>query len=578
MKLHLPLKLRAALAACLSAVSPFVPTVASGSLAVGAAVFALAAAPAASADTLASDVILNDGSSVSGTVADADGTTEYGLLTSSSGAISTDGFAITVNHGSGSLDEWAGLRVANGTNGEAFVFTGTALSGDGNLALVFVSGSGGYTTYATLDFSEDSDFTGRILLIDAWNNSLTASYSGTALENAEIVFAQNSVDLDTDPTNYTIGGTTIAAGNNRYAYELELTGDASLSGVSAELPLTTTGQTPAITTTGAGDYTLTLTGGCTTNQTYVFAGNLGSESAWFNLLLTGGSQTFSGTNYVGSVTVTGGSLVLGSGTVIAGDVSVSDGTLALTDPVFSGGSVTISGGTISITGELRLSEAIGCSGGAVDLSGVTVLDVSGLTAEESGSGVYTYTLVSLSGSGTLTGLEMESLEITGINPNGKEWSFDSAAGTLSYTMIVGELTYSGGELTWEEGGSGFDDGGVFASGDIVTFQTADADVTLGSNVASTEVTIEEGVSVTLTGNGYELEADALIIDGRLVLTDGALSESTAATTETGAGVVEIDAGTGSVDLTQQLAGFAGDVEVTSGRLELTGSTEAASST
>ena len=90
----------------------------------------------------------------------------------------------------------------------------------------------------------------------------------------------------------------------------------------------------------------------------------------------------------------------------------------------------------------------------------------------------------------------------------------------NYTPLV----YSGGTLAWN-GEATFDSGRTFNANDDVTFQTADADVRLGMNVDAKVVTIEDGVSLSLTGGDYTLSSDILNLrGGTLKLNDNAIAE------------------------------------------------------
>ena len=90
----------------------------------------------------------------------------------------------------------------------------------------------------------------------------------------------------------------------------------------------------------------------------------------------------------------------------------------------------------------------------------------------------------------------------------------------NYTPLV----YSGGTLTWN-GEATFDSDRTFNANDDVTFQTANADVMLGMNVDAKVVTIEDGVTLSLTGGDYTLSSDILNLrGGTLKLNDNAIAE------------------------------------------------------
>lgn len=533
MKLRLPLNLRARVIAC-------------GSSAAAAA--CMLSSGWASASIISTNVTLDDTSSESAAAGSIVAGTTYGKITSSD-AITFNDVSITVTHGEGStLDTWAGLvisRDGSSVDGAVFIFNNTTLAGNGNLALAFQSGNGGATTTTDLTTLDGQNFTGRLLLMDQWNNGLTANYSGALLQNTEIVLAK-------DGTSYTVGGSSISTGSNRTANVLNLAGDASLSGISAEAKGTSGDDSGGyakdslMTTSGAGTNTLTLTGGCTTNQTSVFAGNAGTSSAYFNLVQQGGSQTFSGTNYFGSVSVTGGTLILGGTTTVKGDVSVTNGvlnlsgatigdgknvalgggridnltlrvgnTLSQTDGSGTLGNLTLSGGTISFAG---LNGASYSLTGTLTLGSLTTLDFSGSTGYADGTTLFSRVMF---GEGftwnddawaryfTLTGTEENWKIVYDQDSNvfklaantAAELTWDNAAGTGSWKLV---------DANWGDGST------TFRTGDAVTFSGTTGTITVdAAGVLASKVTVTNGSDLVLAGGAV---TGPVNIDGASSLT------------------------------------------------------------
>lgn len=546
MKFRLPLLLRTAVLSCCAAVAPLASTFATGSLFTAAAVaFSL---PLASAAELSKDVTLDNSSSVSKTVDEVNEgivtDPKYGMITADSQKIDVKNCTMTVKATEDkSLSKWSGLSIqGKSVAGDNFSFENVTLSGDGNFALAFRNGGGtAQSTSANLTFNESSTFTGRILLVNVFNNSCTANYGGGVLKNAEIVFAKNGED-------YSIGGDLVRCGTNRFTYNLNLTGDANLSGISGEAA-SGDAKTPGIVA-NADNTTLTLTGGCTTNTTYSFAGNVGASDRTINLAMTGGNQTFSGTNYLGMVNVSGGSLTLGGTTTAMGKMAVGEGA------------------SLTLSGKLVLpSDFTGiANGGTLTISDGAKLDVSALlsTVDVTEGTNGSITLVTGNGtvnSGSIT--EWDSIITSG--KIGLTWTYSN--GVLSYTSTLHELTYSSETaLTWTNDATGFDGDKSFSAGDMVTF-TGETAVTLGGAITSAKVTIAKNADITLTGNGNKLTAGNMVLNGTLTLKDDALASGTKFDAS-GTGTLKIDVGgNGEFYSAVSVSDFQGTLQIASGRFK-----------
>lgn len=577
MKFRLPLLLRTAVLACCAAVAPLASTLAAGCLFSAAAVaFSVSMVSAAE---LTKDVVLDNASNTQKTVAEvnaADTDTTYGLITVGGDTIELkESRTLTVNSttkedssGTKDLEKWSGLYSQhNGGGSKIFVFETACLTGDGNFALVFRNGGNVYsspqTTLGTGDNSSGfitkdgtEKFTGRILLMDHWNNSVLANYGGDVLSKAEIVFAK-------DTEKYNVGGTDYTCGTNRNSYGLKLTSDATLSGISGQQNANSStetnrpSQTPCITADANGT-TLTLTGECTTNKTYSFAGNVGTSDKRINLAVTGGSQLFSGTNYLNNVTVGGnGNLTLSGTSNVAGAVSVQ------------------SGGTLNLSGKLVLPEnftGIANEGSLLMNTGMT-LDVSALLSNVVVSKGITGTITLVTGTGTVNSdsiTDWNSIITSG--KIGLTWTYSN--GVLTYNANMNDLVYRSETLTWTNGVGGFDDDKTFISGDNVKF-TSTTDVTLGENIAASTVTIDQDAAITLTGNSHKLTAGTIVLLGGLTLKDVALANETQYDANATSGTLKIDIGGEAKlpynDLTS-ISGFAGTLEIASGRIDITKNT------
>ncbi len=619
MKLHLPFALQRLLVARTT----------------GVAVFAVSSSWAFSS-TLSTDVTLDDTSTSSVAVGNVSAGNTYGAVTSGD-ALTLNGMTLTVNHGSGgTLDSWAGFVMSSAQNTTSFSFNDTILTGDGNLAFAFKSGNAGVHPNMTLSTLNGATFTGRILLLDQWNNGLVANYEGSGLQNAQIV-------LSKDGASTTIGGSAYPTGTNRYSNDLVLTGSASLSGVSAEPKGTSASDTKAATiqTTGAGTNTLTLTGGCTTNASSVFAGNAGTSSAYFNLDMQGGDQTFSGTNYFGSVAVSNGTLTLGGTTAIKGDVAVSGGTLDLSGAsIDAGKTVSLGAGridhlTLRVGNTLTQTEGgtlgdLSLSGGTVSFGGLNSAAYS-LTGTLTLGQLTTLDFANSAGYGEGTTLfsgvtfgegfvwdEAEWARYFTLTGTDQDWRivFDDASQSLKLAAnSAAQLTWdnAAGTGAWNTTDANWGDASTtFRTGDAVTFSAASGTITVDADgVVASRVTIDNNSEFVLAGGslGGPVNVDggsqvtvnnalsgAVMLAGnstmnvtgtldgivtfsdagsKLVLTktDALSSSSTVA----GSGIVEVNWGTQSGNVDAQLATFDGTLQISSGRYSAGNTPLAASS-
>jgi len=234
----------------------------------------------------------------------------------------------------------------------------------------------------------------------------------------------------------------------------------------------------------------------------------------------------------GSTTIQGGGSAVFSNKVASGGaISIAADTTAdmALGLIQSTGATLTNAGALTLGGTVKLVSAI-TNTGTVTLKSDTIFDLSGLTATEVAGQDKTYQYVLVSG-GTInvvdaegnavTNWTLDANHITGVEALGKTWSFDANTGTITYVQTANSLIYSsGGNMVWNTSNTVWDGGAVFTEGDIVTFSTADANVTLESDIAASTVTIAEGCIVTLSGEHTLTVGGNLDIAGGLVIEKG----------------------------------------------------------
>ncbi|MBQ9094816.1 MAG: hypothetical protein IJY53_00585 [Akkermansia sp.] len=229
-----------------------------------------------------------------------------------------------------------------------------------------------------------------------------------------------------------------------------------------------------------------------------------------------------------------------NGTVAEGiTLKVLGGTQGITGGTYNGVVEVGADAALKVSGSITLAHAV-VNAGKVDVSGVTGL-VLGSAITDAGvitDKVTTYTIIN---GGTVTGLEtMDSDTLKGaivsdaLKQLGTEWSF--ANGVLTITKTAEDLTWSGGALELADG-STLDDAGVYDLGDNITFKTADAVVSLGSEIDVPELTVESDIKVEVDG-AYKITVGALTTEGEFSL--GGTGHSLGAVT--GGGILTVTPG------------------------------------
>ncbi|MGB8353237.1 MAG: autotransporter-associated beta strand repeat-containing protein [Chthoniobacteraceae bacterium] len=260
------------------------------------------------------------GSGTSGT------TVTLGVASTSSGTLQYTGGTGTLDKNISALGN-GGDTIKN-TGGGLLTLTGTLTKA--NTVLTLASGSFNVTGQITggnsSTFNSDFDVNGATVTVSATNNNYfgpTVVYNGGTLLNG----TNNALPTG---TVLTTGSSSDAAVTNTY----------NLSGFNQSIAaLTSAGSgTNIVTNTGASTLTITGTNADNVAVNGTFAGSVRNGTGLTTLAVTGGVQTFSGTNTNSVTSISnGGTLVVGAnnallttGTVILGEnVGNTSGTLQL---------------------------------------------------------------------------------------------------------------------------------------------------------------------------------------------------------------------------------------------------------
>ena len=351
-----------------------------------------------------------------------------------------------------------------------------------------------------------------------------------------------------------------------------------------------------------------------------FTSAIGSEVA--GLALNGGSVQLLGGGSMGAATVnaTETGILLGGGSSLSSVTSAVDAfTLAgngttgtVTTLNANGGMTTLSGTGLSITnlnaaatGGLTVDTAAECSvtnlalaqsmtnkgaltlGSKLDLSALTLGDSAAVSG--TGSAVITAGMLVELGSDftpelnkeykvfgddqTLTGwtdLTTSSFRKGGamlgrseVELTEKGFKFTSVGAVYTDMTTAGTQNWNYTDAVWDTAQDSSDEKIAFASGDSAVF-SANADMTITeSTISALAVTVNEGVTLTLTGNGNKLDSAGIVLNGDLVLKDSALA---ATSRVSGAGDLYIGGEVTIGDTTnyQVLTNHTGNIIVNSG--------------
>ncbi|MGN0884840.1 MAG: beta strand repeat-containing protein [Candidatus Spyradosoma sp.] len=560
------------------------------------------------------------------------GEATIGTLTLSSGSLSVKNTAKigTLKHDSGKLTVSSVATVAGD-------YVGSSGAGNSSSLEITSTGklnvSGNFDSVATTNVSGGVSVGGDLRIASDGFGTVNVNKGGT-LTAWTLTFGQSSEGVDKGSIlNVNSGGLLIVG---------KVAAAEFLNGSSLNLNGGTLGTSSDSLTISAGPLPIVL-GENTTNlintnkydtETKAFT-DPGAQIAIDDaisgagaLKVTGaGTLTLSGTNtYVGGTTIESGTLVaahenaLGTGAVtVAGgilNISVSGGTFAQganqTLTTTGSGKIAVSAGTFALAGTVNLSNAIEVADGAnLTVADTVVFAIAGLTGTREGSGVTTFTLVSLGGSKTL-GEDWAQLGTANVDAAHSSVVGRGMSATFEKDGTVKVVDGTAGKLTWNGGASGRWDYAAdkkswtigtdaastsFFNLDEVTF-SGDANVTIeDGGVRAGTMTVADGATVSLTGGrltvvgGIAIGLDAklsLVADSangtKATLADGSVYEITdsahgeiSLAGVSGTGTLRInavgdlsDTGGGDRSLSRMPigSGFTGTVEVVKGLLNM----------
>ena len=353
-----------------------------------------------------------------------------------------------------------------------------------NLTIANLAGSGDIETSAynnsasTLTISDSSNYTGTISVAPSmtlvWNDADAETVrvaNADSSHNSRFTFAEGFDGTviysgNLDPTRLTLGE------NARLELSGSGTNNSTWSGSAGTLSAGVLFRT---------DYTL----GHGESAALTLSGNVSADEG--TTLTVNKAATFSGE------TTSLQSFVVNS----SGSATFSTGAATIAGSLTSAGTISVSGGSLTIGGNgvtVSLANGIAVSAGAtVTVNAGTTFLLDAMTRGE--GGVYTL----FSGEGTVAAPQ-------------SDWTFllddvDVATrGTLSddgktLTVKNYSLTWNGGENgTWDTTSENWTgESTTFFPGDSVTFDTADAVITVGDEVVPGSVTVSKATTFTGTG-------------------------------------------------------------------------------
>ncbi|MCD8313977.1 MAG: autotransporter-associated beta strand repeat-containing protein [Bacteroidales bacterium] len=455
------------------------------------------------------DIVLDFGSDFTGINADNAGT-----LNSS-------------EYGGGLQGSW----VIYNTNGGSSYTLSSTISGTGFLGVAFRIGNNDTRTIDLTGVNAEN-FSGQLMVLNVFNRSYTVKLGGEQWANVEYVFGgvsrewwDKDFNLGVNTNNFAEGNFFALAGDGGPGNAtLNLSGNTSFAGVTGTSAGFTDGSVTfnegeSIVATNSGT-TLTLTG----SGSYGFYGTVGASSNTLGISMTGsGTQTFGGTNYLGNVTVSDGTLSLAGDTSISGNVTVSDGTLSLDGDTTVSGSVTVSANAeLILGGTVSLGSAISNSG-TVTLASDIIFELT-----KSSSGDYSVSVIT--GSGDIVfgnGLSWSDLTTSNFSVDGELLSAAaslsnfsvSTSGTVSFSLIS-SLTWGGDDgdywnttdANWTSAGNSY----TFSSGTDVLFAANTAQMTVnfdsGASLVVGTMTVASGANYVLDNTaGETISGDSLTI-------------------------------------------------------------------
>ncbi len=341
----------------------------------------------------------------------------------------------------------------------------------------------------------------------ATNGTLKLGAATVSSSEASVTFA-DKIELGAHATGGTAGTaetpivTTIDTMQTDSAdgVALNITGDISDA----------SGSVGSLNVIGSGSLTLSgnnsFSSGLNVTQSTIILGSA-TAAGRGAITVNGGSLNVGAQAITNAVTYEGGSLSGMSN--FAGSLQVKS-NLTLTDGI--SGDVTVSSdATLDLSGLWNFDSAI-TNAGTVNLGSDMTLNIAGLAFTDDGSGTYSLTLIeggSIDATNWLTGGVLDITKIQGTLA-GRDYSY--ANGVLSYILSGKSLTWHGGLLQLAVG-TDFNEGGVFANNDSITFASGtENSLVVDADVSSATVVLGESASITTFGTDYVLSIGELTLE------------------------------------------------------------------
>ncbi len=474
----------------------------------------------------------------------------FPFLSPNSGTIAADVYVKNFNlrHLSGDLQR---TYTFNGSLNDYSHFTGEGADSSFAPTNIIMSGNGlGYATDTPAAVSTSSsninpihlifngdmlDFSGDI---ESVGSAMQLSFgAGSGDQSARRVSASGAgaIKIGGRTVNYNFGAGAEVTVNNS-----SITVSNVIEGVTSSANGSTNALNPELSFTGGATY------------------NVISEVEADKLRIDAGT-TVKFTNRVTSTTSQN----------ISGDVSVQYGaSLTLGGVTQMTGTLSVGlGGSLTITGDYYANKAL-INDGELTFGSDVLFDLSGMEKNSEGN----YVIFTGNSSSSFAALNSshisDSVSLVGYNVVFLE------NGTIQFISTSTEHIWAGGAtpLEWSEGGT-IDDA-TFQAGDSLSF-TGDSSVILASSVDAKSVSIAAGTEVSISSSsaGNKMTVGSLEIGGTLELQGDLLAASSSVTALGDEAQLKLSLGAGvTADYTDQLAGYTGDVVLSSGTLQLTGGT------
>ena len=418
---------------------------------------------------------------------------------------------------------------------------GLTVDGAGNTASsgVIGLGSGGLTKNGTgtLTLSGLNTYTGATIINAGTVSVNTLANTGTASAlGAPTTAANGTIAIGSGATRATLAYTGSGSTTNRVVNLAGTTGGATLdaSGTGALV------FTSALTATGAGSKTLTLTGTSTAGNALQGAIVNNSAANTTSLVKSGtGTWILSGNNtYTGATTINGGTLQIDA-----------DNRLGTAPAAPTANQLVLDGGTLATTSTFTLNAnrgvTVNSGGGTVDTSAGTTLTYNGI----------------LAGTGTFNKTDTGTLVLGGATTNTHTGDINVAGGTLQIAKTVANtaigdsanVTVSSGATLAFTGGVSETVGSIAGAGTINNSNAGAMTLTTGGNNASTNFSgvIQNtggNLSLVKTGTGSLTlsGATANTFGGSVSINDGTLNlNKTAGVNAVGTGPITVGDGIGA---------------------------------